>query len=70
MVFGTNAIEPHATPSAQPLLATLPPRGLNDRRSRGPIQQLIEQHAQQLPTCRTLAQAPEPKPDLAMCRNG
>ena len=53
-----------------PLLETHLLRGLNDRRSRGPIQQLIEQHAQQLPTCRNLARAPEPKPDLAMCRNG
>ena len=52
-----------------PLLETHLLRGLSDRRSRGPIQRLIEQHAQQVPACRTLARATEPRPDLAMCRN-
>ncbi|KUJ82427.1 hypothetical protein AWR36_011485 [Microbulbifer flavimaris] len=53
----------------RPLLDRHLLRGLNDHRSRREIQRLVEQYAQEVSACRTIALAPEPKPTLGVCRD-
>ncbi|AOS97210.1 hypothetical protein AUP74_01779 [Microbulbifer aggregans] len=67
IVRGGYALKQQYPFEERPLLDRHLLRGLADHRSRPEVARLVEQYAQEVSACRTIAQAAEPRPRLQIC---